>query len=404
MFFPVGLDQDEVRRTPWVSWLLIGANVVVFLLFALGGVPASRYGFLPADPEPARVITSLFLHADIFHLFANMIFLYLAGPFVEDAYGRLLFPILYFVSGTVAAAAHAAAYPESAIPLVGASGAISGVLGAFLVRYGRRRIQFLWVPLFPITSLRRRFSVPAFLYLPLWFTFQLLMAMLSPRETPVAFWAHVGGFLFGVFAALLIALTGVEKKVISPAIERKIGYRADERLVRAIEAARDGRPEEARALTRRILQADPGNLDARRYAYELALEVGDARELGTLATRLLDAYISRGEVDLARQLIREAGGAASDLPARFLLRAGDLLVQRQEPVAALELYRRLAESHPHDPAALRALLATAELERRAGDENAVSLALARARTHPGWSEQWAERFGRRRDWDGDAGG
>lgn len=381
MIFPVGLDDEDVRERPWVSYAIIAVNVAVFLVLWLNHVAAGGFGLVPAHPEPVRYLTSLFVHAGLAHLLGNMIFLYITGPLLEDAYGRVPFALLYLLSGFFAALVDASHDPASLIPRVGASGAIAGVMGAFLVRFARRRIRFLWMPLFPLTWASREFRVPAFVYLPLWFVLQFAVALVSGDESGVAVWAHVGGFGFGFLAALVVAVAGIERRLLLSGAGA--GGRPNAELVRAIKEGRLGHLDEARRATQRVLGADPRNLDARRYAYELAVESGFREEIAQCSSRLLDLYISRGEKDLARGLIREAGERGwSNAGSRFLLRAGDFLARDGEDERALELYDLLLRMYPEHPSAFPTTLKVAELRQRAGDVTGAREALERAHRHP----------------------
>ena len=131
-------------------------------------MPVVRWGYTPAEGGVAAIASSIFMHAGWMHLLGNMLFLFLTGPFIEDRYGRPLFTVFYLASGAAATLSHAAHDPASLVPLVGASGAIAGLMGAFLVRLGASRIRFLVWPM-PIPFIHWRYSVllPAFVVLPL---------------------------------------------------------------------------------------------------------------------------------------------------------------------------------------------------------------------------------------------
>src|SRR5215471_19239905 len=421
MFIPIGLDENEVRRTPWITWFLIASNLLIFLLFwaaqtgsdlsdrldrqwnAVGAFisdhpyleipselqarlddqdrqrlvrarqdyltsrsappnwemarqqkelddmvrdlfatakesPIARWGFIPARPDALHALTSMFMHAGWAHLIGNMLFLFLTGPFVEDAFGRILYPLLYLASGVVGNLVHAAHHPTSLVPTVGASGAISGLMGAFLVRYFTRRIIFFWMPFFPFTWLSRQIRIPAFLYLPFWLFTQFLISG-GGDESGVASWAHIGGFAFGVVFALAIGLSGLERKWVTPAIEAQIGGPGDPDLTHAVESGSRGDFAEARRATGRVLARDPGNLDARRYAYDVAVEGNDPSEIGLHAARLLDSYLASGQQELAQGFIREATDRSlTSLPPRFLLKAGEFLERHDDVRGALHLY------------------------------------------------------------------
>jgi len=210
--FPVSDDNPE-PGTPIVTWALIAACVAVFLWqFSLppdaGELAVYQFGLIPgvlfgsvsmADaPLPAwgTIISSMFMHGGFAHLAGNMLYLWIFGDNVELAMGRVRFIIFYLVCGAAAALTHAFLVPGSTIPLVGASGAISGVLGAYLLLYPRARVRVLFIP-FPLILLRT-FYVPALIVLGLWFIIQVLSGLGSDiEEAGVAFWAHVGGFVAG---------------------------------------------------------------------------------------------------------------------------------------------------------------------------------------------------------------
>jgi len=209
-----------------VTVTLIAINVVLFIYeLSLGAdlgpflqqaafVPARAFG--PGGPgvvgEGASVLLSMFLHGGWAHILGNMLFLWVFGDNVEDRLGHLRFAFFYVACGYAAALAHAAASPGSALPAIGASGAISGVLGAYLVLHPKAPVVTLIFLGFFFTTTR----IPAFVYLPLWFLLQLVsgVASLSAR-TPgaevggVAFFAHVGGFVAG--PALLWLLGGLKR-------------------------------------------------------------------------------------------------------------------------------------------------------------------------------------------------
>ncbi len=182
--------------------------------------PFRAWGLVPSDPKPLAFLTCMFVHAGWLHLLGNMLFFYLTGPFLEDAYGRPLFAALYVASGVVASLVFIAAFPNSNAPLVGASGAVAGLMGAFLVRFVRAKVRFFYF-YFMIVFRTGTVDLPAWIVLPLWFLEQLFFAGLS-RESGVAYRAHVGGFAFGFLAALAIKALRIEERFIAPKIEKEI--------------------------------------------------------------------------------------------------------------------------------------------------------------------------------------
>jgi membrane associated rhomboid family serine protease len=148
-------------------------------------------------PASATIVTSMFLHGSVLHLLGNMLYLWIFGDNVEDRLGRVRFIAFYVACGAVAALGQGVADPRSPVPMIGASGAISGVLGAYLVLYPRARVLVLLPLLLIVTTVR----VPAVVVLGIWFAGQLLSSLLAPSGSGgVAFAAHVGGFVAGILA------------------------------------------------------------------------------------------------------------------------------------------------------------------------------------------------------------
>jgi rhomboid family protein len=216
-------DDNPTLAAPVATYLLIAANVAAWILVQnmgaepglsrsvceLGLIPGEFLGRLPEgfsiplsptssclmgeQPTWYTPVTSMFLHGGWFHLLGNMWFLWVFGNNVEDSMGRVRYLIFYILSGLAAAAAQTLANPSSPIPMVGASGAISGVMGAYIVLYPRVRVHMLVFLAIFIT----RIVVPAYLMLGYWFLIQLIGGGLSGEEGGVAFWAHAGGFIAG---------------------------------------------------------------------------------------------------------------------------------------------------------------------------------------------------------------
>jgi membrane associated rhomboid family serine protease len=346
-------------------------------------LPSRRAGYIPKEGKFDRALTSMFFHGGWIHLLGNMLFLFVTGPFVEDAFGRVLFPALYFVSGFAALATHAAKFPESDVPLIGASGAIAGVMGAFLVRYAARRIRMLFMPLFPFPRPRFTFGVPAFVILPLWFGEQFWYAREGGADSGVAFWAHVGGFVFGAAFAAVVRAARIEQKWIHPSIEKGLTLEQNPRLERALEARVRGDLGIARRQIAAVLAAEPANPDAWREGYEIARQAGDQGEMGRSASRLIELYARADERDLLVELLHDVSATvAAPVPARVFLVAGSYLEKKGAWDLALETYGRLLSRQPHDPGVVRALIRRGEIFRQIGEAEAARKALLQARAHP----------------------
>jgi membrane associated rhomboid family serine protease len=207
-------DENPVRSVPWVTWALLASCVLVFLwqislgpphfnrlIFGLGVIPAVLFGhaYLPPEialvPPAATIFTSMFLHGGWLHLAGNMLYLWIFGDNVEDRLGRLRFLCFYLLCGVAAVFAQALPAPETRVPMVGASGAISGVLGAYLLLFPRARVLVL----VPFGFILKVVRMPAVWVLGLWFAIQLLASLVAPQgEGGIAFRAHLGGFIAGL--------------------------------------------------------------------------------------------------------------------------------------------------------------------------------------------------------------
>jgi membrane associated rhomboid family serine protease len=216
-------DTVRSRRFPFINVVLIIANILAFLyetrldastlkgfIFTWGLVPSHFW----SDPSSAwiTIFTAMFLHGGWFHFISNMWFLFIFGDNVEERMGSFRYLIFYFLSGAAAGLLQAYILPASTEPMIGASGAIAGVLGAYLILYPRSRIASLVPILFIFTII----EIPAFLFLLFWFGSQIyssLFAIPGGGGSGVAWWAHIGGFIFGVIMVSFFA------------IKRKTAYR-----------------------------------------------------------------------------------------------------------------------------------------------------------------------------------
>ncbi|MFN0113733.1 MAG: rhomboid family intramembrane serine protease [Paracoccaceae bacterium] len=207
--FPIR-DHNPSTRTPVVTLALIAANILVFLweLQYSGSDRAlaeffGRWALVPAEATAQGdwlpLLTSMFLHGGLMHIAGNMLFLWIFGDNLEDQMGHLGFLAFYLASGAAAGLAHVAAAPLSDVPTVGASGAIAGVMGGYLLLFPKARIDVLII----IVVLYRVFPLPAWAILGFWFALQVVLGLGSPVEGGgVAYWAHAGGFLAGLALAL----------------------------------------------------------------------------------------------------------------------------------------------------------------------------------------------------------
>jgi membrane associated rhomboid family serine protease len=204
-------DHSPPTKTPWVTWGLILANVLVFLYGYFWLTPQETenwiltYSFIPAEITRGQdwwaILTSMFMHGGLTHLLGNMLFLHIFGDNLEDALGHFKYLIYYLLSGVAGALLQTWMDPNVGVPNLGASGAIAGLLGGYLVLFPRHQIEVLWGGLGWGTS-----TVPAFTMLVYWIGFQILYGFgsLGLDGGGVAYFAHIGGFIFGATVALLV--------------------------------------------------------------------------------------------------------------------------------------------------------------------------------------------------------
>lgn len=234
--FPIGDDNTDVTITPFVNYLFIGINILVFVLLqGLGSNEAFSYAYslVPKEvmtgiditgvqvvrdafgntgevqhyptalPVYFNFLSSMFMHGDIMHIFGNMLFLWIFGDNLENLLGHVRFAAFYIVCGLAAAFAQIAMDSGSIIPMLGASGAISGVMGGYLLLFPQRQVRAI---IFNFLT-----TVPAFVALGIWIGYQILVGYLTPAGTGgVAYAAHIGGFVAGV---ALIKVFAIGRKV-----------------------------------------------------------------------------------------------------------------------------------------------------------------------------------------------
>lgn len=220
--FPIRDDNPQLT-TPVVTYGLIVSNALAWFLLQGAGlgnelnVSVCQYGLVPADLFPQQasermcpqelgsgwlgVFSSMFMHGGWMHILGNMWFLWIFGGNVEDSMGPIRFLIFYLLSGLAAAGAQVAVEPGSGVPMVGASGAIGGVMGAYIVLYPKVKVHLLLILIIIVTTIR----VPAVLMLGYWFALQFFggFSSLGQEGGGVAFWAHIGGFVAGAVLVFL---------------------------------------------------------------------------------------------------------------------------------------------------------------------------------------------------------
>ncbi|SDM37947.1 Membrane associated serine protease, rhomboid family [Geoalkalibacter ferrihydriticus] len=399
MFLPIG-DHPNPRSTPWVNYLLLGINLAVWLLIALpmsnvppelndpvlleflydlgvrGAVPAQaifdqisaydlfvyQYGFRPADPSLLTLFSSLFLHGGWMHLFGNMLFLWIFGNNVEHRLGSLGYLGCYLGAGVAATLFFALFVPDSTTPLIGASGAISGVLGFYFLWFPRNLVRvFIFLFPFIVTTV----MVPARLVLGFYLVLDNILPFLLTRggaESGVAYGAHIGGFLVGLGLAW-----GLEKV---PGLNL---WRSEQRYRKErVEASaeNDTRLSPAALIHHHLINGHP------RQAADLYLRLKQRPErLGVDADDVLaigDHLLAQGRDDLAlpvfRRFIAERPGAAG--LDRAFLGAGQALERHPRHItSAYQYFLQALDVARSDAVKDQARLHLRAIERRGRKDN-----------------------------------
>ncbi len=365
---PGGMLQEELnRRTEaWID--------------ALDHHPYYHWGLIPSSPRPLAFLSYLLLHSSWLHLALNLLWLYLCAPFVEDRCGAGPFLAFFLAVGAISGGVFVLRDPGAFVPLIGASGAIAGVVAAFLVLHGRTKMDFLfWFPLFGGT-----FSAPAWLMIPIWFGFDFWAAVAKggTRQGGTAYWTHVGGFLAGLAIALMVRAVGISRSV-AP-LETRRGSSSEDAFSTLLRAVRENPFDEVRRDTlwnlartpARQRQVAPAMLSGIRKTLREGAPGEALRQWHALFEALPDFPVEPAlAVELAaaaHRLRRPAQGGEllknalevwrDDLPFPVLDRALRLAGTPGSPLrkAFLELARRHPEADPRRRRELEAEAETAK--------------------------------------------
>jgi membrane associated rhomboid family serine protease len=318
---------------------------------------SEQYAFVPAHPNPISYLTANFLHGGWLHIIGNMWFLWLAGFVLEDVWGRWLYPVFYLIAGAAALQFYAWTNAGSITPTLGASGAVAALMGAFLVRFPKMKIQMAWLFMFRLY----RFKAAAYWLLPLWLFMEIFYGSLFGSNGGVAHWAHVGGFLFGAVAALAIQRSGLEHKA-NQAIEEKLAWKAEAEVDQAGNMMEQGQLADALSLLTQYVAAKPNSIDAWNLIRQIHTRQNNTPGHMEATIRTCALHLKAHEVEAAFQdyadFIDSGGGK---LPPDIWLEICKGAESLQEFERALGEYKQLAQSYPTERQALTAQLSAARL-------------------------------------------
>ena len=351
--------------------------------------PFERWGYIPAEPSFISLFTCIFIHGGWLHLLGNMFFLYLAGCSIEDIWGRPLYTGFYILSGIAATMAHALKYPADTAPLVGASGAIAGLMGAFLVRLYDTKISFFYAIWFWV---RGTFKAPAYVMLPLWLAQQFFYAMLDEGGSyGVAFWAHIGGFAFGALFAFGMKKFQIEERFIAPKIEKKVGLAQHPDFLRAMNLSEQENYPDALILLHRVVRDDPNHLEAYLEMRRIAELNKDATSYNKFSAAIFDILLRTRDWDLLLDLYQQYQNSPFRQPllAKSLLGLGTFFEETLDFRSAAQHYEEVTVNYPQDPVSARAYYKLARLyfEKMVDREKAIEN-FWRSYHHPHADSQW----------------
>jgi len=349
-----------------------------------------KYAFYPSRRAPISYLTANFLHAGWLHLIFNMWFLWLAGAILEDTWGRPLFSAFYLIQGLAAYWGHALGYPSGLNPVIGASGAIASLMGAFLARFPKTKIQlgfFYWI----LRPRLYRFKAPAYAVLPLWLGMQLLSGVMAGESGGVAYWAHIGGFGFGLVLALILRYSGIEQKA-DQAIQEKVGWSADPRIVEATDLLEKQEFDAAVNELQALIAEKPGSIDAYEMLPSIYLRTGDTKSYLEALESVCQLHLKLHNSEAAWQDYDDyahAGGTM--MPAASWLELCRHAENLQQWERAAGEYEKLAEAWPDDRNAVLALISAGriQLKHLHQPQQALRLYIAAqnsAAPHQDWNE------------------
>jgi len=295
--------------------------------------------------------TYQFLHGDIWHLFGNMLFLWVVGCLLEDSWGRIPFLVFYLLGGAFAGLAHCLQDIGSSIPLIGASGSIAAAMGAFVIRHFFTRIKFFYFFILLFKPFWGTFHLPAYVFLPFWFIAQLAMRSLSDfvGASGVAYMAHIAGFAGGVTVALFFKFSGFEDRIIAPRVQNKqidAGVLKDPRFEEACDLLENGETERAKSLFSQLMRERPNDMDLLQDISTMYLEKGLKQECEIIAGRVLKALLLQSDYSEASEMVLRLITAVDKprLDPQPLTRVAKWLADNEQYGEAHDVYRFILSS------------------------------------------------------------
>ncbi|GEM_PF-796025 len=266
-------------------------------------------GFKSNDPRWYTWFTSLFLHAGILHLIGNLIFFWFSGIHIEDQWGRSVYLLIFFLGGIVAVLTHYLFHPLSDVPLVGASGAISALMGALLIRFPRLPTRIFWFALLLVIVRFGTFTIPAFVGIIAWVLMQILYLLINP-DSHIAYWSHLGGFSFGAAAGLFFVLTGLDRRLnarqeaLAENDAFDTEFEADPSYLKALDYESRGLTSAAIHFFNESLRKQPDNPDIDDHLAWLYITAGNITLAWKHLRKMLEHHLRAGNFEEVVNLLR----------------------------------------------------------------------------------------------------
>lgn len=300
-----------------------------------------QYAFIPAERKPITYVTANFLHGGWLHLIGNMWFLWLAGFILEDAWGRAIYTLVYFLAGAAALQFHLWMNPGSMTATLGASGAVAALMGAFLVRFPTLKIEMAWLLRFRLI----RFKASAYWLLPLWLASEVFSGALFGQYSGVAHWAHVGGFAFGALISLLLKVTGLEHRL-DTAVESKVSLSSDKELLELGETL-ESNVGEALPKLQDYAKTHPDSIDAHLLLQQAYWRQSEVPAYQETVLKLCRLHLKAQDTDAALQDYDDfTKSGAKEMPAALWLDLARALESKGDFERAVQEYGKLAAAYP----------------------------------------------------------
>lgn len=340
-----------------------------------------QFGFIPSKPSVFTIITSMFFHGSILHLVFNMIFLWAAGVMMESSWGHVVYGVGYFISGIAATLIHWMSAPESAVPCVGASGAIAGMMGAYLVVHFSERVHIIWVAFLILSFRAGTAKCPAWILLGCWIIGQVFWAYMAAEAGDgggggIAYWAHIGGFGFGVALAFAIRFSGYEARLHvdgPPPTEDEIRESLGDVVERARQLYDEGKMGESQAVLEHLLGEGGKVPSAEHLLGRIHAERSEFTKAKVRLENAVVGYCREQSADAALEAFEELkpNCAEGDIQASFIFDLARAVENGGYPEKAAQLFVEVATQFTSDASAPKAGLRAGMLYEQVGQSGAA---------------------------------